>query len=176
VAAARRAEVPAAGRAGAPVAGRSLRDLILDRALHHLAESAARVDEIAAAADRLETALRERHATIGPRDSHSLIHGELGPDHVLVDADDNPVIIDIEGVMYLDVEWEHVFLRLRFGDDYRHLAVDDLDPDRLRFYRLAQYLSLVEGPLRILDGDFPHPAHMRAIADGNIRNALRELG
>lgn len=154
---------------------RALPDRVLDRALHHLAESAARVGELAAVAGRIEDELRGRHAVLVPRDRFTLIHGELGPDHVLVDPAGNPVIIDIEGVMYFDVEWEHVFLELRFQDDYRHLAAAGLDPDRLRFYRLAMYLSLVEGPLRLLDGDFPDRDLMRDIAEGNIRNALREI-
>lgn len=164
------------GRAGTPVMDHALRDRVLERALRHLAESAARVEEIAAVAGRVHDDLRRRYSAIRPRDGYTLIHGELGPDHVLIDAAGNPVIIDIEGVMYLDVEWEHVFLELRFGDDYRYLVVDDLDPDRLSLYRLAMYLSLVAGPLRLLDGDFPHRSTMRAIADANIRNVLRELG
>jgi hypothetical protein len=57
--------------------------------------------------------------------------------------------------MYFDPEWEHVFLRLRFGRDYRFLGASGLDPDRLRLYQLAMHLSLVAGPLRLLDGDFP---------------------
>jgi len=164
------------GRPGTPAVDGPLRDRILHRALLHLAESAARVEEIAAVAGRVHDELRHRHAAVRPRDGYTLIHGELGPDHVLVDTGDNPVVIDVEGVMYLDVEWEHVFLELRFRDDYRYLVADDLDPDRLRFYRLAMYLSLVAGPLRLLDGDFPHRAAMRAIADGNTRNVLREIG
>ena len=52
---------------------------------------------------------------------------------------------------------------------------DDLDGDRLRFYRLATYLSLVAGPLLLLDGDFPHRAGMRHIAEANIGRALAEL-
>ena len=43
------------------------------------------------------------------------VHGELGPDHVLVDRGGKPVRVGIEGLMYLDIEWEHAFLRLRFG-------------------------------------------------------------
>jgi hypothetical protein len=38
---------------------------------------------------------------------------------VLVDRRGNPVLIDIEGLLWCDVEWEHVFLRLRFGEHYR---------------------------------------------------------
>lgn len=147
-------------------------DVVLQRALKHLEECCARVPRIAAARDRLETQLRQRHSVIEPRTEHGLIHGELGPDHVLV-ADGRPVLIDIEGTMFFDVEWEHAFLELRFGPHYR--PAKGLDPARLSLYRLAQYLSLVEGPLRLLDGDFPHRDAMREIADQNIERALAQI-
>lgn len=149
--------------------------VVLRRALGHLTTAAARVDRIAAVEHRLLDLLHERHAAVAPRATYGLIHGELGADHVLVDDNDEPVLIDIEGVMYFDIEWEHVFLELRFGDNYPHLRSDDLDSDRLRFYRLAMYLSLVAGPLRLLDGDFPDRAAMRAIVAHNIGRTLAEL-
>jgi hypothetical protein len=55
------------------------------------------------------------------------------------------------------------------------LRESDLDEDRLRLYRLATHLSLVAGPLRLLDGDFPHPEPMRAIAEHNLRQTLSLL-
>ncbi|MFD7276450.1 aminoglycoside phosphotransferase family protein [Streptomyces sp. NPDC059862] len=97
---------------------------------------------------------------------------ELGPDHVLVDPDGNPVLIDIEGSMHFDVEWEHVFLRIRLHDAYRPLGVDGLDEDRLALYMLAQRLSLTAGPLRLLDGDFPDQASTAGIAEYNLQKAL----
>ena len=78
--------------------------------------------------------------------------------------------------MYFDLEWEHVFLELRFGDDYRILRRPGLDADRLSLYRLAMHLSLVAGPLRLLDGDYPDREPMLAIAEANIRRTLRDLG
>ncbi|WP_346132158.1 hypothetical protein [Lentzea roselyniae] len=36
----------------------------------------------------------------------------------------------------------------------------------------AHPLSLVEGPLRLLDGNFPHRDAMREIAEHNIERAL----
>lgn len=95
-----------------------------------------------------------------PRAEYGLIHGELGPDHVMVDADGRAVLIDIEGLMHFDVEWEHVFLRLRFGERYPVLSRPGLDPRRTDLYALAMHLSLVAGPLRLLDGDFPDRAAM----------------
>ncbi|MGI5506145.1 phosphotransferase family protein [Lentzea sp. CA-135723] len=144
-------------------------DVVPHRALGHLEACCERVPRIAADRARLETRLRERHAVVEPRTSYGLIHGELGPDHVLV-ADSRPVLIDIEGVMFFDVEWEHAFLELRFGPHYR--LAPGLDPARLSLYRLAQHLSLVEGPLRLLDGDFPHRDAMREIAEHNIERVL----
>ncbi|SFF58195.1 hypothetical protein SAMN05216251_12014 [Actinacidiphila alni] len=103
------------------------------------------------------------------------MHGELGPDHVLVDDRGRPVLIDIEGLMYFDVEWEHAFLRIRFADHYPPLRRDGMDEQRLRFYALAMRLSLVAGPLRLLDGDFPDRDFMLGIVEHNLQESLAFL-
>lgn len=43
---------------------------------------------------------------------------------------------------------------------------------RLAFYTPAHRLSLTAGPLRLLDGGFPHREAMRAIAEHNLRRVL----
>ncbi len=86
------------------------------------------------------------------------------------------MLIDIEGAMFFDIEWEHVFLELRLGDDYRHFRNSGLDGDRMQLYRLAMYLSLVAGPLRLLDGDFPHRAATLDIVEQNVARTLGQLG
>ncbi|MFJ8536939.1 phosphotransferase [Streptomyces sp. NPDC093591] len=150
----------------------SCEGVVLDRALRALAEAASRDPRIARARDRLEERLLALAAAVRPRAQYTVVHGELGPDHVLVDTDGNPVPIDIEDLMYCDVEWEHVFLRIRLHDAYRPLQVAGLDEDRLAFYLLAQRLSLTAGPLRLLDGDFPDRAFMAAVAEYNLNQAL----
>jgi hypothetical protein len=50
-----------------------------------------------------------------------------------------------------------------------------LDPDRLRLHRLAQYLSLVAGPLRLLAGGFPDRDAMLRIVTANVGRVLGEL-
>jgi hypothetical protein len=45
----------------------------------------------------------------------------------------------------------------------------------MRLYRLTHHLSLVAGPLLLLDGDFPQAESMREIAEANIRRILGEL-
>ncbi|HWO64240.1 MAG TPA: aminoglycoside phosphotransferase family protein [Umezawaea sp.] len=144
----------------------------LSRALADLGQAAARVDRIGAVRERLEAVVRELAAAVRPRTRHGLVHGELGPEHVLVDDDGEPVVIDIEGASFTDVEWEHAFLSFRYGPGYRWLEVPGLDPARVRFYRLALHLSLVAGPLRLLDGDFPDRAGMMLIVEENVERAL----
>ncbi|MFB4196055.1 phosphotransferase family protein [Streptomyces carpaticus] len=153
--------------------GTSCEGVVLDRALRDLAEAASRDPRIMDVRDRLEERLLGLAAAVRPRTEYAVVHGELGPDHVLLDADGNPVAIDIEGLMYFDVEWEHVFLRIRLHDAYRPLEVDGLDEDRIALYMLAQRLSLTAGPLRLLDGDFPDRASMVAIAEYNLKQAVQ---
>jgi hypothetical protein len=74
--------------------------------------------------------------------------------------------------MYFDTEWEHAFLRLRFGEHYPLLARPGLDPGRLRFYRLALHLSLVAGPLRIAGTGHPDREWFRNLAEYHLRQAL----
>jgi aminoglycoside phosphotransferase (APT) family kinase protein len=153
--------------------GTSCEGVVLDRALRDLAEAASRDPRVAAARDRLEERLLGLAAAVRPRAEYAVVHGELGPDHVLVDADGNPVAIDIEGSMYFDVEWEHVFLQIRLHDAYQPLRVGGLDEDRLALYMLAQRLSLTAGPLRLLDGEFPDRVFMAGIAEHNLKQALK---
>ncbi|MFI5533168.1 phosphotransferase family protein [Kitasatospora sp. NPDC051853] len=155
--------------------GSSCEQLVLDRALADLAEAADRDPRLAAVRDRVEAELHARAAEVRPRSEYALVHGELGPDHVLVDRQGQPVLIDIEGLMFFDPEWEHVFLRLRFAEHYHHLRAEGLDPRRLAFYDLAMSLSLVAGPLRLLDGDFPDRAFMLAVVEHNLARVLAAL-
>ncbi|WP_229811124.1 phosphotransferase family protein [Streptosporangium pseudovulgare] len=155
--------------------GHSCERIVLDRALDDLAEAASRDTRIESGRDRLEDMVRGLAAAVRPRSEYGLIHGELGPDHVLVDRYGHPVLIDIEGLMFFDVEWEHAFLRLRFGEHYRWLRRSGLDEQRLAFYTLATHLSLVAGPLRLLDGDFPDRDAMMGIAEHNLQQALAFL-
>ncbi|MFC9675065.1 phosphotransferase family protein [Streptomyces sp. NPDC056949] len=173
----RRHRAPAYGKVavvdgGGTSRGTSCEGVVLDRAQRDLTEAASRDPRIAGARERLEQRLLDLSAAVRPREEYAVVHGELGPDHVLVDAAGNPVAIDIEGLMYFDVEWEHVFLRIRLHDAYRPLQVDGLDEDRLALYLLAQRISLTAGPLRLLDGDFPDRASMAAIAEHNLNEAL----
>ncbi len=166
-------EVPPDGKDGKH---RTCAQIVLERAVRDLTEAAARVERVAQAREQVEARLYELAGAVRVRDDYSLVHGELGPDHVLVDERGGPVLIDIEGAMFFDVEWEHAFLRLRFGPHYARLRASDLDDRRLRLYTLALHLSLVAGPLRLLDGDYPERAPMLRIVEFNTQRALAFVG
>jgi aminoglycoside phosphotransferase (APT) family kinase protein len=151
--------VPEHSEAGRP------EDVIARRALRHLEAAAAQVPRLAAAQPKVAALLAALRADIEPRREYALVHGELGPDHVLLDDSAQPVIIDIEGVTYFDVEWEHAFLRLRFWADYAGLGLAEVDEARVRFYDFAQRLSLIEGPLRIAATDYPDRDWMLDLAE-----------
>jgi Phosphotransferase enzyme family len=162
------------GMTGAPGAlGASSERIVLERALRQLAGAADRVPSVASVRPRLDETLRALAASVRPRASYGLIHGELGPDHVSIDDRGQPVVVDIEGALYFDVEWEHAFLRLRFGRDYEWLRVSGLDEQRMSLHALALDLSLIEGPLRLLDGDYPDREEMLAIAGWAVDRVLR---
>ena len=149
---------------------------VLALGLRCVAEATERDGRIADHRERFQDRLHELAAVVRPRAENSVVHGELGFDHVLVDADGRPVIIDIENLMYFDVEWEHAHMQVRLARDWaRTVGVDDLDQDRLALYMLAQRLSLVAGPLRLLEGDFPDRAFMRGIIEHNLYEALALL-
>lgn len=154
---------------------RRTEDIIVDRTLGHLDAAAARDPRLSAAQQRIAAHLHHLHGRVAPRREYALVHGELGPDHVLVTPAGEPVMIDIEGLSYFDVEWEHAWLQMRFGEAYPALRPVDLDADRLELYRYAQVLSLIEGPLRIADTDFPDRRWMRDLAERNIAKALTAI-
>jgi hypothetical protein len=160
------------GDAAVGAAAVSSAEIVLERALSHLGRAADRVPAVASVRPQLDETLRGLAASVRPRDGYALIHGELGPDHVSIDDRGQPVVVDIEGAMYFDVEWEHAFLRLRFGRHYEYLRVRGLDEQRMSMYALALDLSLIEGPLRLLDGDYPERELMLAIASSAVDRVL----
>jgi hypothetical protein len=159
--------------AGGRSPGTSCERVTLDHALAQLSEIAGRDRRAAGAQGRLEETLRSLAEPIEPRAASALVHGELGPDHVLLDRRGDPVMIDIEGAKYFDVETEHVWMRMRFGEHYARLNRGGLDKDRLRLYQLCMHLDLVAGPLRIADTSHPEREWFRSAAEHHLQCALQ---
>ena len=146
---------------------------MLDRALAQLSQIAGRDRRAAGAQGRIEETLHSLAEPIQPRTTAALVHGELDPGHVLLDSSGDPVLIDIEGAKYFDVETEHVFVRMRFGEHYAKLNRGGLDEDRLRFYQFCMHLNLVAGPLRIADTSHPEREWFRWLAEHHLQRALQ---
>jgi hypothetical protein len=163
------------GKLSYPVSGQSCERIAAQRARGHLDAAAKQLPELAAAQPAVVGVLERLLDEVPPRRDHRLIHGELGPDHVLLDAAGRPYLIDIEGLMYFDVEWEHAFLRLRFREHYEALRVDGLDESRLRLYTLCLHLSLVAGPLQLLGGSHPEQDVFADIMRSNLSAVLQYL-
>jgi hypothetical protein len=159
--------------AGGRSPGTSCERVMLDRALAQLQEIAGRDRRAADAQGRLEESLHSLAEPIDPRAASALVHGELGPDHVLLDRRGEPVLIDIEGAKYFDVETEHVWTRMRFGGHYAKLSRGGLDEDRLRLYQLCMHLDLVAGPLRIAGTSHPEREWFRSVAEHHLQRALQ---
>lgn len=162
-------------RRGTATQDRPAEDVVVARALAQLDAAADRDARLAAARDRVAGHVRDLRTAVAPRTRYGLVHGELGPDHVLVTPAGEAVLIDIEGLAWFDVEWEHAFVRMRLEEAHPELEPAGLDPDRLELYRYAQVLSLIEGPLRIATTDFPERDWMLELAEWNITKALAAL-
>jgi aminoglycoside phosphotransferase (APT) family kinase protein len=145
---------------------------VLQRALREVTEIRARDARAEREGGRLEELLHALAEPLEPRTSFGLVHGELGPDHILLDRNGDPVMIDIEGLKYFDPEWEHVFVRMRFGEHYSRLGNPALDPARLSFYQLALHLDLVAGPLRVADTGHPEREWFLEVAEYHLGRAL----
>lgn len=122
---------------------------------------------------KLLDTLYRLESIIQPRTRYGFIHGELGPDHILVNDKLEPYLIDIEGAMFFDIEHEHSFLELRFGDFYRYLKNDNLDRNRLLFYRFHHHISLTSGGLKLLHRGFPDQSFAKGLAEHHSRFALQ---
>jgi hypothetical protein len=144
----------------------------LERTLGNIATAVLHDPRAAEGEAMLQEKLRTLHAALESRDELGVVHGELCAEHTLVGPDGEPVIIDIEGLMYTDIEVEHCWMRMRFGPHYEALCNPDLDPQRLRYYQYVMHLDLVGGPLRIAQGDFPDRAWMLDVADFHLQKAI----
>lgn len=131
------------------------------------------IDSIRASHSNLLDTLYELESKIEPRSRYGFIHGELGPDHVLINDKLEPYLIDIEGTEFFDIEHEHSFLQFRFGDYYRYLKNDTLDPNRMLFYRFHHHISLTSGGLRLLHRGFPNQQFAKDLTNHHSRCALR---
>lgn len=98
----------------------------------------------------LNEILKNLMKNIEKRSEFKLIHSELGPNHVMVDKDNNAYIIDIEGTRFFDLEYEESFLKIRFDSNYKYLKSDNLDETRMEFYHICHCVGNLAGAYELL--------------------------
>lgn len=78
--------------------------------------------------------------------------GQLGPNYVIVDKDNNAYLIDIEGAKFYDVEEELSFLDMRFN---KRLGKEDIvDEQRMYFYYIGHCLGSLHGAVELKQKDY----------------------
>lgn len=82
------------------------------------------------------------------RKEYTFIHGELGPNHVIVDKDNNAYLIDIEGARFYDVEEELSFLDIRFNKMLKKVE-NTVDEQRMYFYYIGHCLGNLRGAVEL---------------------------
>ncbi|WP_379137884.1 phosphotransferase [Paenibacillus sp. sgz500958] len=142
------------------------------RQLEYLAEN---LSEYRNHHDRFVQVIEALAARIVERPYYSFIHAELGPNHVLVDNQLRPWLIDIDGALFFDPEYEHSFLEFRFDNYGRYLKHTHLDPHRMAFYKLYHHISYSAGPHRLLQRGFPEAELVKEIMAFNTQSALRVI-
>ncbi|RPI81495.1 MAG: hypothetical protein EHM41_20510 [Chloroflexi bacterium] len=118
--------------------------------------------------------LDELFQAIEPRTKYSFIHDELGPEeHLLIDARDEIVLIDVDGCHFFDLEREYAYLQLRFGNHFEYLKRDDLNEKRMQFYTFCLHITAAYGHYLLYQQGFPDPESLRGIYQGNIQKFLK---
>lgn len=145
----------------------------LENAKLQLAYASQHIEGIRVNQTKLLDTLYELESRIEPREQYGFIHGELGPNHVLVTDELEPYLIDVEGAEFYDIEHEHSFLEFRFGDFYRYLKNDHLDLNRMLFYKYHHHISLVSAGLKLLHRGYPDQQTAQDITDYNYRCAMQ---
>ena len=99
---------------------------------------------------QLNRILENLMKNIEKRSDFRFIHSELGPNHVIVDNDNNAYVIDIEGARFFDLEYEESFLKIRFNNNYKYLRNNNLDEKRMEFYHICHCCGNLAGAYELL--------------------------
>ena len=102
---------------------------------------------------QVEAKAKQYANTLKKRKEYTFIHSELGPNHVIVDKDDNAYLIDIEGAKFYDIEEELSFLDIRF-DKMLATTEDVVDEQRMNFYYIGHCLGNLQGAIELKKQDY----------------------
>jgi len=99
----------------------------------------------------------------------SLIHGELLPDHIFILDNDEIGLIDVDGIIYFDIEYDWALINITFGE--KMPLPKSVNVEKFEFYRLCWkiiYLSATIDCLVHVDSIYKWHRNIR-------ENYLRDL-
>ena len=85
---------------------------------------------------------------IKKRSTYTFIHAELGPNHVIVDKNNQAYLIDIEGARFCDAEEEDSFIKFRF-QNLVSTQNNGIETDRMKLYHLAHCFGILRGAIEL---------------------------
>lgn len=129
-------------------------------------------NEVAKKEKEIREAYNDLYKNIKPRKEYAFIHGELGPNHVLVNKNREMFFIDIECAKYFDKEYENSFLEFRFGDYYKYLEEENLDKYRMKFYKLSHHIGCLSGALKLTKEDYYDMKDVNGMIKYNLEQVL----
>lgn len=155
---------------------KSFEKIIYDQTINELDYLIANNREIKENQQKIMKTLNRMYENLKPRKEFTLVHGELAPNHILINEEDEVYFIDIEGMKYRDIEFEHSFLEFLFGENYRHIKSNKIDETRRIFYKYHLHLSFAYGHLKILrEMKYEGSENLGEIVEYNIKEALKLL-
>lgn len=129
--------------------------------------------DVALGQKEIRNCYRNLYNKIKPRKEYVLIHGELGPNHVLVGDDDKMYFIDVDRVKYFDIEYEASFLEFKFGEYYKYLKEENLDIDRVNFYRFSHHISYLSGAYQLKETNYFEEQEIEKVIRHNLDEILK---
>ena len=96
---------------------------------------------------------KEYALNFSKRNFYTFIHAELGPNHGMVNKNNEAYLIDIEGAKFSDVEEELSFLDMRFEKRIYNPPVD-MDLNRMSFYHIMHCLSNLRGAVELKEKNY----------------------
>jgi aminoglycoside phosphotransferase (APT) family kinase protein len=148
----------------------------LERALLEARVTASHHASVAEHLPRIEARLYSMVTALKPKTSYRLVHGELGPEHILIRQTNHaPCFIDVDGVHFDDLESEHALLSFRFEQDNAYQTYfqrDDLEENRMRFYRFALHVSYVYAGSQFVAKNYHDLEWAQNMFDYNLEQVL----
>lgn len=122
---------------------------------------------------KIKNCYMDLYKNIMPRKEYVLIHGELGPNHVIVGEDNKNYFINIDGAKYFDIEYETSYMEFRFGKYYKYLKEDNLDINRMKFYRFAHHISYLAGAIQLKEINYYQSNQVEKMIDCNLEEIAK---